>query len=64
MGSVDVHMAVEDLVQMDLGQASRLKELKVCGEMDRLFDQLQEATAAAIALHKQMTNDVSPIQTQ
>jgi hypothetical protein len=44
MGSVDVHMAVEDLVQMDLGQASRLKELKVCEEMDRLFDQLQEAT--------------------
>jgi hypothetical protein len=44
MGSVDVHMAVEDLLQMDLGQASRLKELKVGEEMDRLLDQLQEAT--------------------
>jgi hypothetical protein len=44
MGSVDVHMAVEDLVRMDLGQASRLNELKVGEEMDRLLDQLQEAT--------------------
>jgi hypothetical protein len=64
MWSVDVHMAVEDLLQMDLGQASRLKELKVCEEMDRLLDQLQEATDCGGHCSSQ-AKDVPPtIETQ